>query len=322
MLRSENPHDLSNVLEKFLRDPATSWSVGTFGAMAEFFHDAQTEINSTSYTLSAHNSLGAIQIDTNEALRLIPYEGLSKLEGAWTQGVLVCMPVELATMENRTGLYELNSKNTNAQIFDLGLGIEHLDVCIHTNNLNLISVLRAHIGSNVFEPKLHLVEVIQAVSPTRVFRSKAASIHVYSAIPAAGDETPLGPHTHLSEKLLSHNQTQAATVPVPDNWVPVLAFFPPNPIRDGTGTVREFDMQAFVQFQDLLVRFGPEPLSQIKSTFIQAMETNTGPDDYLAPESKAERTALRVAIRQRHHSHGSTVLLDEWKAAYEATWQQ
>ncbi len=319
MIRSENPDDLSNVLEKFLRDSATSWSVGTFGAMAEFFHDAQTKVNSTSDILSAHNSLGTIQIDTNKALRLIPYEGLSKLEGAWTQGVLVCMPIELATMENRTGLYELSSKNTSAQIFDLGLGVEHLDVCIQTDNSNLISVLRSHIGSNIFEPKLRLVEAIQAVSPTRIFRSKAASIHVYSAIPATGDETPLGPHTHLSEKLLSHNQTQAATVPVPDNWVPVLAFFPPNPIRDRTGTVREFDMQAFIQFQDFLEQFGPDPLFQIKSKFIQAMKTNMGPNDYLIPKSKAERTVLRVAIRQRHHSHGPSVLLDKWKAAYEST---
>lgn len=321
---SVNRQDLFDVLVKFLRDPATSWSVGTFGAMVEFFHDrdTRTETNKTKGVLSARNSLGAIQINVTEALRLIPYEGLSKLEGAWTQGVLVCMPIETAKMENNIGIYEHKSTNEKASVFDLGLGVEHLDVSIQTGNTDLISLLRAHIGSSLFEPKLQLIDAIQAASPTRIFTSKAASIEVYSTIPAIGDEAPLGPHTHLSAKLLSHNQTQAATLPVPDNWVPILAFYPPNPVRDETGAVRDFDLQAFAQFQELLARFGPEPLFQIKGAFIQAMETNTGPDDCPPPKSKTERTALRVAIRQHHHQHGPSTLLDKWKAAYEATWRQ
>ena len=313
-----------DVLKEALQDRATSWSVGTFGAIAEFFHDPETPaiINETKGVLLAQNSLGAIQINASEDLQLIPYEGLSKLEGAWTHGVLVCMRVENAKMANHSGIYELKTNHKKASISDLGMDVAHLDVCIQTDDPALITLLRSQLGSSLFEPKSQLIEAIQAASPVRIFKSKAASIEVYSKIPAISGETPLGPHTHLSLELLRHNQTQAAPLPVPDNWVPVFAFFPPNPIRTITGAIREFDPHAFEYFQGLLAQFGPTPLFQTKRAFLHAMEINAEPDSSPSPKSKTERTALRVALRQYHHSHGPSMLLDKWKAAYEPTWRQ
>ncbi len=54
-------------------------------------------------------------------MHLISYEGLSKLEGAWTQGVLVFMPTTEAQMINRSGISELETSDTSSHIFDLGL---------------------------------------------------------------------------------------------------------------------------------------------------------------------------------------------------------
>ena len=320
-----NPSQPSfDILEKYLNDRSTSWSIGTFGAMAEFFH-ASTEplkISKVNTTLTAKTSIGSIQITYTKSMQLVPYEGVSKLEGAWTQGVLVCIPITEAQVANRSGISELKTENKSSCIFDLGLCIEHIDVCIKTDSKKLIALFRAHIGKSLFDPDSNLIGAIKDASPIRIFKSRSACIKVYSHIPDTNGKTPLGPHTHLSTKLLKHNQTQAATIPVPADYVPVFAFYPPNPIRDETGAIRPFNTKEFECFQDLLSTFQPKPLARVKHMFKQAMNKGVGPDECARPSTKTERTSLRVAIRQHYHSHGPSALLSKWKANYEPTGRQ
>ena len=315
---------LLDILEQHLNDRSTSWSIGTFGAMAEFFHVSTEPLKTSKINtvLAAQTSLGAIQVTYTKSMRLIPYEGLSKLEGAWTQGVLVCMPTNEAQMANSSRISELETVDNSSSVFDLGLCLGHLDVCIQTGSKELIDLFRLHIGKSLFDPDLDLIEAIKCASPTRIFKSKSACIKVYSHIPATNGKTPLGPHTHLSTKLLKHNKTQAATIPLPKDYVPVFAFFPPNPIRDVTGLVRSFDANAFDNFQYLLGAFQPKPLARVKHMFREAMNKGVGPDKCTMPSTKDERTTLRVAIRQHYHSHGPSVLLNKWKATYEPTRRQ
>jgi hypothetical protein len=318
------PQPSFDILEQYLNDRSTSWSIGTFGAMAEFFH-ASTEplrISKINTALTAKTSLGSIQFTYTKSMQLIPYEGLSKLEGAWTQGVLVCIPITEAQMANRSVISEIKTKNKRSFIFDLGLCIRHLDICIKTDSKELIALFRANLGKSIFNPDLNLIEAIKNASPIRIFKSKSACIKVYSHIPTTDGSHPLGPHTHFSTKLLKHNQTQAATIPVPADYVPVLAFYPPNPIRDEIGSIRPFDIKGFEHFQDLLSTFQPKPLARVKHMFRQAMNKGVGPDECTLPSTKAERTTLRVAIRQHYHSHGPSVLLSKWKANYEPTGRQ
>lgn len=314
------------VLRHQLADPATSWTIGTFGALAEFFHDPAQPItiHETTAGVFVCSALGAIQIKPHAALHLIPYEGLSSLANAWTQGLLVCLPIETAYLSNRTGICEISTDggclkpaSGSEILFDLGLGIPHLDFCIRTSDPNLISILRTHLGRSVFSDGMYLLGAIQAASPTRVIATQVARIEIYQAIPPDGSETPLGPRTHLSQKLLQMNRTQAATIPVPDGLVPVLAFYPPNPVRHETGTLRAFDAEAHIHFQSLLEMFGPTDLVRIKKAFRNAMGASREPSEGISPQSKHQRTALRVAIRQHHHTHGSSELLHRWQQAYE-----
>jgi hypothetical protein len=315
---------LFEILDQHLNDQSTSWSVGTFGAMAEFFHVSTEPLKTTKINsvLAAQTSLGTIQVTYSKSMQLIPYEGLSKLEGAWTQGVLVCMPAAEAQMANRSVISELITEDNSSPIFDLGLSLEHIDVCIQADCKELIAVFRAHIGKSLFDPNLNLFEVIKDSSPIRIFKSKSACIKVFSHIPATHGKTPLGPHTHFSTKLLKQNKTQAATIPVPEDYVPVFAFYPRTPIRDETGSIKPFDPKAFDHFQNLLRNFQPKPLARIKHMFRQAMEKGQGPDECTQPSTKFERTTLRITIRQYYHSHGPSALLSKWKATYEPTGRQ
>ena len=315
---------LFDILEQHLNNPSTSWSIGTFGAMAEFFHITKEPLKTSKVTstLTAETSSGMIQISYKKSMRLVPYEGLSKLEGAWTQGVLVCMPTSEAQMFNHLGISELQTKDKNSFVFDLGLCLGHIDVCIKTKNKELVTLFRANLGKSLFAPDLNLIDAIKDASPMRIFKSKVACIKVYSPIPINDRNTPLGPHTHLSTKLLKHNRTQASTIPMPADYVPVLAFYPSNPIRDETGSMRPFDIKKYDRFQDLLSTFQPKPIASVKQMFRHAMNKGIGPGECSLPCSKAERTTLRVAIRQRYHSHGPSDLLNRWKATYEPTGRQ
>lgn len=323
--------DPFDVIKKMLRETSTHWAVGTFGALAEFSHDPsdRPEFEFSVTLLSVKTARGAIAIKSHPAMRLFPYEGLSSLEHGWTQGVLICLPDEEATLDNRTGLFEIGidqdacwDSAARGVLFDLGLGVSHLNACIRTENENLSEQLQTLNGANLFDPDLNLLTTITDANPTRVFISKVARIEVYQAIPDAQGTTPSGPHTHLSEKLLSHRQSQAATIPVPAGWVPVCAFYPPNPVRDGDGNLRSFDGAAHQQFQDLFSRYGLTELIRIKETFLSAMNNQTGPASFKTPANKAERTTLRIAIRQYFHLNGASSLLSEWRDYFEPTGRQ
>ncbi len=318
--------DVFEVLKDALKDPETSWSIGTFGALAEFFHDGDqpAHISESPDHLSAETPKGRLSIAQNDQMRLLAYEGLSTLPTAWTQGVLVLLPTEEARLAHRTGIAEVeghHSQRTTSDpsqvLFDLGLGVPHLDACIRTDDPQLISNLRTHLGRNLFSKDVPLEARIKAVNPDRVFQTKIASIEVYQDIPDPLEETPLGPHTHLSERLLSHKRTHAATIPVEDGWVPVLAFYPPHPVRDLAGGLAKFDLEKFNKFQKLLQSCGASAALNTKADFYQAMATELAPQDHPPLSTKQQRTAIRIAIRQYGHQFGETSLLKLWRAAYE-----
>jgi len=322
---SSDPFDC---LCDFLRDPATGWSLGTFGALAEFSRteNEKITINERPDYIEAITELGAIRIFNHPELRILPYEILSKLENAWSQGVVVCLPAASANGAGRTSITDLGpdpaslvNLQKEERLFDLGLNVSHIDFCIRTNNTHLINTLSAAKGRSLFPDEGNLIENIRKTHPTRVFSSQLGRIEVYQDIPSGknGAETPEGPHSHLIPELLAHKRTHAANLPVPTGWLPSLAFYPPNSIRTTDGEVRSFDEAAHQRFQNLLMRFADPGIIALKKKVAEALSRGQTPEDYPTPETRAERTALRVALRQWHHTNGPSSILDRWKTAYE-----
>jgi len=317
---------------QFLDDPQTGWSLGTFGAIAEFSREPpeNAPLMRDQNTVGIVTLRGAIRIKRHPATRILPYEILSKLPNAWSQGVMICLPLSDAAMTGNTLITDIGtdddalSVNDGARFFDLGLGVSHVDFCIRTDDPALVCILEKHSGTAFSDVGETVINAIREACPVRIFRSQLGRIEVYQPIPSdsADDHTPVGPHTHVIAELLAHGRTHAANVPVPDGWLPCLAAFPPNPIRTGDGDLQSFDQEAFDRFQTLINKFSPPELSGIKQHVFDAITTGKMPDAVAPPTTRAERTALRVALRQCHHLHGPSDILKRWKVAYEPTGRQ
>ncbi len=314
--------DVEQVLRAAIADPATGWSLGTFGALAEFHRNAGEETDASELRIVTRR--GAIEIRVHDEIRIVPYEGLSKIPTAWTHGVMVCLPESAAVICAARGLTELGpdenalcGDDDGALLFDLGLGVPHLLPCLRTDNATLIETLRAHLGTSFLELPPQVVTAIKAAHPDRVFQSKLGRIEVKQEIPATGGETPLGPHTHILPELLGRGRTQSANVPVPPGWVPCLAFFPPNPARDILGERKHFDTAAHNHFQSLIDTFAPDEIKAAKHMVWQAMKTQTAPEKEEVDNTRSARTAIRVAVRQWRHLDGDSPLWRQWHKRYE-----
>ncbi|MGY8661042.1 hypothetical protein Q3C01_01575 [Bradyrhizobium sp. UFLA05-109] len=120
--------DIMNVLARQLGNVETGWSVGTFGAIAEFTRDAgePADLQQTSEGIGVVTDKGGVRIVPRPNLRLIASE--SPTTESWSHRVAVCLPRESCAMGERTTLTEigpdedaLRSRDRGDVLFDLAL---------------------------------------------------------------------------------------------------------------------------------------------------------------------------------------------------------
>src|SRR5947209_10481025 len=142
-----------------LADPQAQWSLGTFGAIAEFSRDADepAEIAREETAMSVVTPRGGIRLLAHANLRPIAFETITTQD--WSQRVAFCVPTAESAMNRRAALIELGAdadalrpQDRDAVRFDLGLGAAQVDCCIRTADAELMTGLRAHAGRSLFEP--------------------------------------------------------------------------------------------------------------------------------------------------------------------------
>lgn len=324
------PEPVWQTLTEHLGDPTTSWNVATFGALAEFHRDpgeaAAIELGDD--TASVRTARGAILVRRDPDARIVPFEGISRIPTAWTQGAVVCLPRRAARMATNDAITPLGpdaeSIDPNAAgdlFFDLGLGAVNIDACVRTDNRALIRTLEANAGRSLFDPDNPAMRAIKDTSPVRVFRSRLGRVEVYQRIGSSAGNvpTPAGPHTHVLPDLLRKKRTHAATVPIPASLIPALGFFPANPVRDDMGETRPFDPVAYRRFADLFERFADSDLRAAKELARDAVRAGLPADSGAAVKTRAGRTAMRIALRQLWHTDGPSPVLERWKKRFDPT---
>jgi hypothetical protein len=314
--------EVAEFLAEQAADSEVGWSLGTFGAIAEFTRDADeaATLGRNGETMSVVTARGALRIDAHPALRPIASESLTK--ESWSHRVALCLPHDACAMSRRTELAEigpdraaLRAEDRDAILFDLGLGALQVDVCVRSGDPIVVEKLRSCAGKSIFAKDSGAMGAILAANPHRVFVSRLGRVEVFQPIPPPNGKSPSGPHTHVLPKLLAHGRTHAATEPLPDGWVPCAHLYPPNPIRDKFGHSHAFQPEHHAAFQTLLTRFGDPQLVALKQSVIAAVTAGQQPAP--SPENKFARTVARVALRQLQASDRSSDALAAWLSAYD-----
>jgi hypothetical protein len=323
--RSDQVVDLDTVLRRYAADPAASWGLGTFGAVAEFHRTSNEPVRlDTGARLEVVTARGALRINSTEETRACAYEQPGHASESWSHVLALCLPAAQSAMHRRTVLTEcgpdqeaLRPQDRAAVLFDLGLGTAQVDVCVRTADPETLAHLRAGLGRSLFAPDNSLMQVMPQLSPHRVFVCRFARLEVYQRIPRHGETPPEGPHTHVLPHLLRHQRTHPATVPIPDGFVPCLSLYPANPMHDALGQPKPFDRAAYEDFQALLHGFGDPALIRLKEAVTEAVRTGQTPDGFALPASRVGRAVVRIALRQLTHIDGHYPVLTAWRQAFD-----
>ncbi len=232
-----------------LKNPESSWSMGSYGAVAEFFQDADEALDSNATEeLVQITPRGGIRLEVNEDLGICAYQDAGS-HGTSQQHIALCLPDESSRMSANTVLTELGPDSAalsddarDNTLFDLGVsslgsGCFQLDFCIRTGDSSLIDFLRDHCGSSIFEHGSPVFGRLIEAQPHRVAITRLGRIEVYQEIGGeqSDDKTPEGPHTHLLPELLSLNLTHSADTPIKDGWVPCAFLYPVGTVLTDAG---------------------------------------------------------------------------------------
>lgn len=299
--------ELTNLIAVHLNTPASGFSIGCLGALAEFQDsDSRVAPISGNGAIEACSAHGAMRIDSNNAVSAVAYETLSATADAWQCGVVLVANETATRASGRSVLTELKpdadairDANRNDILFDLGVGMRHIDFCVRTSDPSLINDLRRYNGMRVVEAGHPIFERIIASSPHRVVMSAIGRIEVYQDIDR--HQTPSGPHTHVLPDLLAKGRTHSTNIPVPSGTLPVLTLHPENPLRDLQGQRKPFSKHAYDHFESILAEHGLPKYVDEKLRLRRAIATGMDPVDYRKPASRIGRLAMRIALRQSLH---------------------
>src|SRR6185295_2362399 len=319
------PQTALDIITHQLADPDAQWSLGTFGAIAEFMRepDEPAGVVRNEASISLVTARGGIRIEFRPDLRPVAFETITTQ--AWSQRVAFCLPEAESAMGRRAVLTELGSdaqalrgQDRGAVLFDLGLGVLQVDCCIRTADAELIAGLRGQAGRSLFEAGNPAMGLILHHSPHRVFVTRCGRAEVYQAIPLPGGKAPDGPHTHVLPKLLAHRRTHAATEPIPAGWVSGAHLYPAHPLRDGRGRAIPFDTSRHMAFQRLRSRHGDIELVRLKRNVVKALNAGAGPTAIAMPDGRFAQASIRIALRQLKASDGTSAGLSAWFAAHDS----
>ena len=315
---------LLDFLAEQLADVETGWSIGTFGAIAEFTRDSDEAATLTHIddVISVVTARGGLRIQAHDALRPIASE--SPTTESWTHRVAFCFPEEACAMNRRTVLTEvgpdraaLRSEDRSAVLFDLGLDTLQVDVCIRSSDRDFLERLRPLVGKSVFAPGNGAMGTILATNPHRVFISRVGRIEVFQPIPPPDGKSPEGPHTHVLPKLLRSGRTHAATELLPDGWIPSAHLYPPHPARDRFGHRRPFEPERLAAFQELLARYGDPEFLELKRRVVESVAAGKGPSALSIESDRFARATVRVALRQLKASDETSPTLAKWLSVHD-----
>ncbi len=317
---------LRATLRAHLKDRATSWSIGGYGAIGEFHWLPDDDPANDFEGLRVVTDAGALLLELRDDVVPHAYQGLSRHPDRWLQGIALCLPWRRARREARKVLTELGpdrhairAGDRDAVLFDLGLGLLHVDACVRSDSPELLKALRSYCGRSLLAPGSPVMPAIKEASPQRAFVSQLGRVEVYQRIGSAGvrPTTPLGPHTHVLPRLLAARRTNAEDNDAPAYHRACAYLYPKHPLMDNLGNRKVYDRDAHAHFTALMDRWGDAAFLAEKQRATRAMRASVDARRYRAPTDTKGRHALRIAIRELAQQMGDTDVIGAWRNRFD-----
>ncbi len=196
MAPSPQAEAVTALLREALTNSGTAWSLGSFGAIAEFMRDPDEAVSALpDDRMGLATERGAIALTACSNLRPVAYE--TSVASGWNHAVALCLPEATSFMSRRNVVTELGpdrdaarEREREAIMFDLGLDLLAVDACVRTSDPDAIACLRSGIGQPLFDHANSIGRHLVAMSPHRVFLAKVGRIEVYAPIPGPGGTSP------------------------------------------------------------------------------------------------------------------------------------
>lgn len=323
---SAPPSDLRALLRAHMDDRASSWSIGGYGAIAEFHWLPTDRPRRPRNDLQVVTDAGALSLELRDGVVPYPYLGVSRHPDRWLQAIALCLPWRRARRPARALLTELGAddnavrnRDRDAVLFDLGLALPHVDACVRSDSPALLRALRAACGRPLLEPGNTVMAAIKDASPHRVFLSQLGRVEVYQPIGHAGQKppTPLGPHTHVLPRLLRARRANAEDNDAPAYYRACAYLYPKHPLMDNLGERRAYDGDAHAHFTNLLERWGDARFLAERQRAMHAIRAGEDARRYQAPGDAKGRCAMRIAIRELAQQMGASDVIHAWRGRFD-----
>lgn len=302
-LDSTKPLDATDrdLLLAALADAESAWSLGAFGAAAEFRrHGDEAFSLIADVGAGVLTQRGGIALTLPAALRPVAYE--MPVGGGWSHAIALCLSAadlrgvtDLRFTEIGPDRGALDPARRAAPGFDLGLGLAQARMFIRTNRPAALRRLRAREGGESVDFDAAIRPEVEAGDADLVVVGPLGRIEVLGG--GLGD--PFGPRAYVVPKILRSGRTHVATAPIPPGLVPVAHLFPPHPCRDLALRSIPFDRARHEGFQALLARWGDPAGVARKVERAAGLPTRSGATD------RRGRAIDRVVRAQSVHLSGA-----------------
>jgi predicted Fe-S protein YdhL (DUF1289 family) len=218
---------LMTALIDLARQPNIDWSIGVYGAVAEFVTRNATipEIEIGDDRLILRTSGGSLRLRPPPGTRMFE---LVDAVGKVQRRVLALHHSRLRAVP-ASGVAELGADaeaigpaHKTERLFDLGVTRSIIRFCVRTGETSLIAALQRANGLDALDPNIGLVPALLASSPDRVVISPIGRIEVFGPI-VRSDRG--GPHTHLLPKLLACGNELKPGFALPEGYAAGASMF-------------------------------------------------------------------------------------------------
>lgn len=222
-----NRDELAEWIKATLTEKSGAWVTGVPGAVAEFPAGAgrTLEVSVTPEEIVARAADARFRVRLHDKLRAFTFSNDGPIVLALPKA-RAALPVADTLTSLGPDTDAIDDENRADALFDFGVGRKTSRFCVRTRDEELSATLTALRGEAWPRVMHDAGTLILAKSPNRVVETALARIEVFARIPAPGEQSSDGAHTHFLPSYLQSGDEAPAGLSVPDFALSVAIYYP------------------------------------------------------------------------------------------------